>query len=100
MKYGLEEAYLAELRQIFESIPQIEAVVLYGSRARGDYRDRSDIDLSLQGDALTDHHLALFNDRYEASRIPYLHDANLYAAIRSPQFKANVDRDGIVIYRR
>ncbi len=100
MPYGLSEKYLAELREIFASIPQIETVVLYGSRARGDYHDRSDIDLSLKGEGLTSHHLALFEDCYYHSKIPYLHDANLYDAIRSADFKMSIDRDGVVIYRR
>ena len=98
MRYGLEDEYLEALLQIFKSIPEIEAVVLYGSRARGDYHDRSDIDLSLKGKNLTEHHLALFNDLYYHSRIPFLHDANLYDGITSATFKQNIDRDGVTIY--
>lgn len=50
MEYGIDDKYMKELREILASIPEIEEAVLYGSRARGDYKRGSDIDLSLKGE--------------------------------------------------
>lgn len=43
MRFGLDDKYLDELTAILRSIPEIEEAVIYGSRARGDYRRASDM---------------------------------------------------------
>lgn len=49
MKYGLSERTIEKLREVFAHYPQVEKVVLYGSRARGTYKTGSDIDITLWG---------------------------------------------------
>ena len=39
------ESVLAEVKRIIQEYPKIEKVILFGSRARGDERYNSDIDL-------------------------------------------------------
>lgn len=46
-KYGLNKDIYNEIIETFKSISEIKRVVLYGSRARGDYRKTSDIDLAV-----------------------------------------------------
>lgn len=98
--YGLTDKSYHELLNILASVPEIEEAVLYGSRARGDYWRASDIDLSLKGNGLNQHSLAQLNNRLYESHIPYFYDTNIYASIKNDTFRANIDRDGIVIYRR
>lgn len=43
---GIRQIVIDEIRQIAKSYG-VERVVLFGSRARGDYRERSDIDLAV-----------------------------------------------------
>ncbi|WP_423186139.1 nucleotidyltransferase domain-containing protein [Alishewanella sp. d11] len=49
MKFGLSNSDLAKMNNVFARHPQIEQVVLYGSRAKGNYRTGSDIDLTILG---------------------------------------------------
>ena len=98
--YGLSDRSYKELTQIVASIPEIEKAIIYGSRARGDYWHASDIDLSLRGKGLTRHSLRVLNDKLYESHIPYFFDTNIYSEIRNPTFKANVDRDGKLFFRR
>lgn len=98
--YGLSEQSYKELIEILASIPEIEEARIFGSRARGDYWNTSDIDLSLKGNRLNRHILPILNDRLYESNIPYFCDTHIYADIKNPQFRANVDRDGKVIYQR
>ena len=49
MKYGLKESYIQQIQFVFAEYPAIEKVILYGSRAKGNYRNGSDIDLTLVG---------------------------------------------------
>ena len=82
------------------SIPEIEEALIFGSRARGDYWRASDVDLSIKGKDFDRHTLARLNDMLYNSHIPQFFDTHIYANIQNPQFKANVDRDGKVLYRR
>lgn len=98
--FGLSERSYNELLEILASIPEIEEASIYGSRARGDYWRASDIDLSLKGERLSRHTLRVLNDKLYESHIPYFFDTHIFSEIKNPQFRANVIRDGIVVYKR
>ena len=98
--YGLTDKSHKELLEILSSIPEIEEVLIYGSRARGDFWRASDVDLSIKGEKVVRHTLALLNDKLYESHIPQIFDTHIYSAIKNQNFKNNVDRDGKVIYRR
>lgn len=43
MKYGLAQEDIDEIQGVFIRYPVVEIAVLYGSRAKGNYRYNSDI---------------------------------------------------------
>ncbi|MEE4462456.1 nucleotidyltransferase domain-containing protein [Azotobacter chroococcum] len=47
---GLPPQAVESIRQVLGRFPGIEQAVLYGSRAKGNFRTGSDIDLTLKGD--------------------------------------------------
>ena len=47
MKFGLSNPVLGDLRQVFSAYPEIEQVLIFGSRAKSTFRDGSDIDLAV-----------------------------------------------------
>ena len=49
MKYGLKDNIVTSIQQVLASLPEIEQVVLYGSRAKGSYRPAADIDITVLG---------------------------------------------------
>lgn len=98
--YGLSEKNITELRGILASFPHIETAIIFGSRARGDYRRGSDIDLSLKGKDLTFTDIAWLDAKLEDSYIPYFFDTNIYSTLRNKELQANIDRDGKVIYKK
>lgn len=98
--YGLSERSYEELIQILDSVPEVEEVLIYGSRARGNYDHASDIDLSLIGRNLTKRSLRMLNDKLYDSHIPYFFDTHIFANVQNPKFKANVLRDGRLLYKR
>ena len=53
MPYGLKDIELAKLNEVFAANERIERVVLYGSRAKGNYKPFSDVDIALEGAELT-----------------------------------------------
>jgi predicted nucleotidyltransferase len=52
MKFGLSNATLEKFHSVFSKYPEIEEVLIYGSRAKGNYREGSDIDITLKGKML------------------------------------------------
>ena len=61
MRFGLPDEVLPQLLAILSSNPKVQRVTLYGSRAKGNWRSGSDIDLCIDGDGLglNPHDLAL-----------------------------------------
>lgn len=49
MRYGLSDATIHDLCGVFCRYPNIHRVYIFGSRAKGNYRSGSDIDLALEG---------------------------------------------------
>lgn len=56
-KFGLSEDSMAIIHAIFRKYDALEKAVIYGSRAKGNYKQGSDIDLTLFGESLTTDHL-------------------------------------------
>lgn len=99
-RFGLSERSYNELLDILASVPEIEEASIFGSRARGDYSQASDVDLILDGSQLTRHSLAVLNDKLYESHIPYFFDTLIATKVTNPQLRANILRDGKVIYRK
>jgi hypothetical protein len=49
MEFGLSETTLSTVRAILAAHPKVESAIVYGSRAKGNYKPGSDIDLTLMG---------------------------------------------------
>ena len=98
-KYGLSDRTLATLDSIFRKYPSIKQAILYGSRAKGDYRNGSDIDLSLKtGENFTFTDLLHIAGDFDDSDMPYFVDVSIYDKLSNPDLKAHIDRVGKVLY--
>lgn len=95
---GLSDADLAAMRGVFRQFPWLQEVRLYGSRAKGNYRPNSDVDLALMGSvpALQTQALALALDELP---MPYLFDVQAYDDIRYAPLREHIDRVGLLLYR-
>lgn len=100
MEFGLPDGTCSTVRQILASYPQIEKAVLYGSRAKGNYKAGSDIDLTLFGTALNHTLLMSISTALEESDIPYTVDLSLFDQIETPTLREHIERVGQVFYVR
>jgi predicted nucleotidyltransferase len=99
MKYGLPDRTLNTLDSIFQKYSGINEAVLYGSRAKGNFRAGSDIDISLKADeTFTRTDLLHIAGDFDDSDIPYFVDVSIYAQLSNPELKAHIDRVGKVLY--
>jgi len=97
--FGIAQNTVNELNQIFNKYKNIEKVILYGSRAKGNYREGSDIDLTIIGDVERED-LMKIKDEIEDSYIPYLFDISIYNQLNSESLKEHINRVGKVFYKK
>lgn len=95
-KYGINEKNYKEILEIFTQIPQIEEVVLFGSRARGDYKKTSDIDLAVKFKE-EDKKLFLINKLEELNCILKFDVLNI-DKIDNVKLLENIEKEGIILY--
>lgn len=100
MAFGLSESTCATARAILERYPAIAKAVIYGSRAKGNYKPGSDIDLTLIGDALDFKVLSSVASALDESDIPYTVDLSCFDRIDNPALREHIERVGVVFYQR
>jgi predicted nucleotidyltransferase len=99
MKYGLPEQSLNTLEAIFKKYPGITKVILYGSRAMGNYKNGSDIDMTFEvDDSFGYSDLAHIAGDFDDSNLPYFVDCSIYKKLSNENLKNHIDRVGKVLY--
>lgn len=90
--HGLTSEHWKQIYRILEMYrDHIRKVMLFGSRARGDYHKTSDVDLAIVSDL--DIRGALLSG-FEASRLPYTFDVVLYGGQHNQRLRDAIDREG------
>ena len=101
MQHGLSAQTLQKIRDVFVRYPQVEEAVLYGSRARGDYKNGSDIDLTLRGGTeLTHTILSQIANDLDDQLLPYTIDLSIFKNIRNLEMIEQIKRVGVALYKR
>ncbi|MBS1538490.1 MAG: nucleotidyltransferase domain-containing protein [Bacteroidetes bacterium] len=100
MKFGLSEQTIAKINSVFIQYPEVEEVIIYGSRAKGNYRNGSDIDITLKGEHLTSTILSNIKGDIDELNTPYLFDISLYHKLHSPELEHHITRVGQVFYTK
>jgi len=96
LKFGLDNKTIESLNTIFAEYPQIEKVIIYGSRAKGNYKDGSDIDLVVVAPNVTVQDLLKIENEIEELMLPYKIDLSLFHLIDNPKMKDHINRIGKV----
>lgn len=90
---GIKQQVLDEIRELAQKY-QIKKVILFGSRARGDYRKTSDIDLATEGG----NHVRFALDIDDVTSTLLKYDIiNLDGSVQE-DLRKSIEREGIVIY--
>lgn len=101
MRFGLKETTIKKIGAVFARYPQIEKAILYGSRAKGDYKNGSDIDLTLQGgEALTLDTLSPIMTDLDDLLLPYTIDLSILRHINDPEVIDHIQRVGATFYEK
>jgi predicted nucleotidyltransferase len=101
VKYGLTPATIQKIQRVFARFPQVEKAVLYGSRAKGNFKTGSDIDLSLTGgEDLTLQVVFKIERELDDLLLPYSFDLSIFEQLTNPDFIEHIQRVGITFYER
>lgn len=98
MKYGLTDATISKICGVFAQFPEIEKAIIYGSRAKGNYKAGSDIDLTLVGEKLSQATCMTIAEVLDELLLPYSIDLSVFALLNHPDLEAHIQRVGIVFY--
>lgn len=97
--FGLSESVIAKINIVFAQYPQVVEVRLYGSRAKGNFRNGSDIDLAIMGDSVSYLQLLRMESDIEDLSLPYKVDLSLFRQIDNPDLIDHIERVGRTFYR-
>lgn len=97
---GLTKNDLETITSIFEKEKSIHEATLFGSRAKGNFENASDVDIALKGPLLNfriiSHTSYLLN---EETNLPYKFDILNYETTNKDLID-HINRVGVVIYKR
>ena len=97
--FGLDPKTIEYIKEVFKRHPEIETAKIYGSRAMGNFKYNSDVDLALLGDFswdLTGH----IHEELDSLPTPYLFDITDYKRINENALKEHIDKFGAVFYKK
>jgi uncharacterized protein len=100
MNYGLEEKILQQIVAVFKNFPEIDKAIVYGSRAKGNFRPASDIDLTLEGENLSPDLLNKLSWELDDLLLPYTFDLSLHKQITQQDLLDHIERVGKEFYIR
>jgi len=100
MKFGLEQNQIEDIQKIVSSNSRIEQVIIFGSRAKGNYRPGSDIDLAVVGGELKFDDLLVIGIELESLNYPVKFDLVLYHQIKDDEVLDHIRRVGILFYEK
>jgi predicted nucleotidyltransferase len=99
-RFGLPAKTVEQIGGVLARHPQVEKAVLYGSRAKGNYKNGSDIDLTLQGNGLDYHELLKIMGELDDLLLPYTIDLSLFNMIDHAGLREHIQRVGQELYCR
>ena len=97
--FGLKDTHINLIKSVFEKYNCITKAVLYGSRAKGNYRTGSDIDLTLFGNDLDFNTLLKIENELDDLLLPYKIDLSIYNKIENHDLIEHINRVGVVFYK-
>jgi len=100
MEYGLKDNVLNKVIDVFKNHKEIEKVIIYGSRAKGNFNNGSDIDLTFLGKDVTLKVLNKTSLELDDLLLPYIFDLSIFNHIKNPDLIDHINRIGKTIYKK
>ncbi len=100
MMFGVQDKDVDAINGVFSKYNAIEKVLIYGSRAKGNYKNGSDIDLALiETDLSFTEFLEIIN-KLDDLMLPYKIDISQKRKIANPYLIEHINRIGFSFYEK
>ena len=100
MQFGLNENAILAIQHVFSDHSDIQKVIIYGSRAKGNFKNGSDIDLVIIAPNLGISGLLKIENELDDLLLPYKFDLSLYHYLDHLDLLDHINRIGKVFYVR
>jgi predicted nucleotidyltransferase len=99
-EFGLSSNNINKINSVFRQYPEISEVLIFGSRAKGNFRDNSDIDLAIKSKNISLSVLQQIEIKLEELYIPNYFDLVIYEKIENQELIEHINRVGKKIYKK
>ena len=97
---GMKANDMEKIRMIFRNYSNVEQVILYGSRAKGNYKTYSDIDITLIGTNLNLTLQQKIENDLDDLLLPYKFDVSVFHKIENQDLIAHINQVGKVVFTK
>jgi len=98
MTFGLKVDAIKKICNVFASFPEVKQAIIYGSRAKGNFKPASDIDLVLMGEELNTSIVNKISWELDDLLLPYTFDLSIYHKIQNNELLAHIERAGKIFF--
>jgi predicted nucleotidyltransferase len=98
--FGLRSSDIDLIVEILRRHPDIEEAIIFGSRAIGNYKPGSDVDIALKGNLNSEISNDVSVELNERVPLPYKFDVVAYATLSHMPLIEHIDRYGKVVYKK
>ena len=99
MRFGLSDTVISELQGVCRRHQNIQELLIFGSRAKGNYRERSDLDVAAIGNNLDYNQLLSILIEIDDLELLYQVDLLDYQKHADTPIGEHIDRVGQVFYQ-
>ncbi|MDR0606221.1 MAG: nucleotidyltransferase domain-containing protein [Bacteroidales bacterium] len=100
MPFGLTHTNYQRIKDIFSLYPNVEEVIIFGSRSLNTCHAGSDIDLALKGIDISLDDILSINSALEELPLAYKYDIIYYHKIKTPELIKHIDKHGLLFYKK
>jgi predicted nucleotidyltransferase len=100
IQFGLKQEDIDKINHVFAMYNGIDSVIIYGSRAKGNFKVGSDIDLTIIENSISFPKFLEIENALDDLLLPYKIDLSLKRNITNIDLLSHIDRVGKLFYRR
>ena len=99
--FGLLDRDLKYIIKALEQHDEIEKAVIFGSRAMGNYKKGSDVDIAIVGENINSRIIYKLEDRLnKVYPLPYFFDIIQYNKLTNENLIKHIDNEGKILYTK
>ncbi len=98
--FGLTSTQLNTVLMFLNENQNIYRAWIFGSRATGQYRSNSDIDIAISGAELSQRDVSKLKETFDLSTIPFSVDIVIKEQITNQRLLEQIEQQGIEIFKK